>query len=507
MTHLTRRRVLGCLVGTGASFAAAGVLAGCSSGATAAPTAAPPATKPQPTTAPVPTKAAVATPASASKPAVASPTTVTTTSSTTPPAQKDKEGMLITHFALKGAHLQAWAYQSFTPSGDRFIQEQVAQWGKENGGSAEYNVVQNSVFVQKLAAAIEAKAIPDLIMVSDVLYYQGLGILTDLTTEYNKLNKMAGGFYKSLVPGYELNGKMWGIPIETGPSPLFSRLDKIQEATGKRQPPSTLDEMEAIAKKVNKPTGFYGIGWTLGKTPDCEGNTLDIIHNDGGALVTKDGTKPAIMSNETISAMTRIKRWWDEKLIPPDSVSGDDMWNNSAYQSKRVAFVDNPASIYAWLVTHDQKLLANTSMSPIPAGKAGSYSSGAGGWCWTVSNQSKNRDAAIALVDFLLLPDNLELECEKIRGRWYPTYRDLANRSFWTSKPQFADFPKLIDSAIYESYPAPPKPELMAALGEVDSVLTIADMTQAVIVSNTPIEKAVSDAQAKMEAIFKKYKL
>ena len=146
-------------------------------------------------------------------------------------------------------------------------------------------------------------------------------------------------------------------------------------------------------------------------------------------------------------------------------------------------------------------------MVSIPAGKAGSFSSGAGGWSWSVSNASKNADGAMALVEFLMQPDNLETECEKIGGRWYPAYQNLANRPYWTSKPQFAAYPDLIKNAVYNSYPAPPQPKLLAALGEVDTGLVIADMAQAVIVNNTPIEQAVTAAQKKMEDIFKKYQL
>src|SRR5262249_60003774 len=110
--------------------------------------------------------------------------------------------------------------------------------------------------------------VPDVIMLGDTLYYQGLNILTDLSDEYNKLDKLQGGFYKSLLPGIQVDGKIWGIPIETGPSPLFTRLDIIQQVTGKREPPKTLDEMEDIGKNVNKPPSFYAIALTPARTPD-----------------------------------------------------------------------------------------------------------------------------------------------------------------------------------------------------------------------------------------------
>jgi multiple sugar transport system substrate-binding protein len=506
MERITRRQLLHGVLGVGGAAAFMGLLAACGGAPAATPTTAP-ASGTQPTSAPAPTQAAAATPAAKPTTAAGATPAPTTQAATTTQPAASAGAMTMTKFALNNAKLVAWAWQSFTPEADKWIAAQAVSWGKANGGTVEYDVVDNSVFTQKLAAAIEAKTVPDVIMLSNVLYYQGLNILVDLTDEYNKLDKLEGGFYKSLLPGIQVDNKIWGLPIETGPSPLFTRLDVVEQVTGKREPPKTFDEMEQIGLKVNKPPSFYAIGWTLGRTPDCNGNVQDVMRNDGGFLVNKEGTKPTIMSDGTIAAMKRIKQWWDEKLIPPDSTSWDDTGNNNAYQSKRVAFVDNPASIYGWLVEHDKELLNNTSMAPMPAGKAGSFSGGAGGWSWTVSTNSKSRDGAIALADFLLQPDNLELECEKIGGRWYPAYKNLAQRDFWKSKPQFAYYPQLIENAVYGSYPAPPTPNLMAALGEADTALTIADMIQAIIVNNTPIEKAVGDAQAKYEAIFKKYKL
>jgi multiple sugar transport system substrate-binding protein len=233
----------------------------------------------------------------------------------------------------------------------------------------------------------------------------------------------------------------------------------------------------------------------------------DVMRNDGGFLVDKSGTKPTIQSDGTIAALNRVKKWWTEKLIPPDSTSWDDTGNNNAYEGKKVAFVDNPASIYGWMVQNDQNLLANSAMVPLPAGKAGSFSSGAGGWAWSVYSGSKSRDAAIGFIDFFEQPDNLELECEKVGGRWFPAYQALADKPFWTSKPQFSAYPQLIKNAVYDSYPAPPVPKLESALAEAGTSLVIADMMQAVIIKGTSADQAAADAQAKYEAIFKKYGL
>ena len=58
------------------------------------------------------------------------------------------------------------------------------------------------------------------------------------------------------------------------------------------------------------------------------------LWSGGGDYLTENGGKykPAINSEGTISALTRVQRWWKDKLIPPDSPSWDDSKNNASYQ-------------------------------------------------------------------------------------------------------------------------------------------------------------------------------
>ncbi len=120
---------------------------------------------------------------------------------------------------------------------------------------------------------------------------------------------------------------------------------------------------------MNAPPKLFGIGFTLGRTPDGDGNITQLIYADGGTLVDKDG-KPAINSDGTISALTRVQKWWKDKLIPQDSPAWDDSKNNAATSPASRAFVLNPASIFAFLDQNDKELLKDTTQAPIPKGKA-----------------------------------------------------------------------------------------------------------------------------------------
>jgi multiple sugar transport system substrate-binding protein len=403
-----------------------------------------------------------------------------------------------------GSKVTIWGWQSFTPEGDKALGDQMKDWGAANKTEVEYVVVENAQFPQKLAAAIEAKAPPDVVMLTSgasVLDNAGKDLLVDVTDVWNDVSKQAGGFWKFVDPLYKSGSSYYGIPFEADTSPVFARLDLIEKATGKREPPKTFDEMTDMARKINQPPNVYALGLTLGRTPDGAGNATAIIWNDGGALVDKDG-KVALNSEGTVTAMKRIKGWWDEKLIPPDSPTWDDTGNNSAYQKRQAAFVLNPPSIYGWMVQNDQELLNNSTMAAMPAGKAGSFS-GSGSWSWSIFKASKNVDGGKDLIRYLMDPKRLQTVYSQVGGRWFPIYQDGNKDEFWTSKPQFKFYPDLLVGGRDNSWPAQPEPKLMAALGEVGTRLIIADMVQDIIVKNMSAEDAVLKAHNAMVEVFK----
>jgi multiple sugar transport system substrate-binding protein len=403
-----------------------------------------------------------------------------------------------------GSKLTIWGWQSFTPEGDKALGDQIKEWGQANKTDVEYVVVENAQFPQKLAAAIEAKAPPDVVMLTaaaDVLDYGSRDLLVDVTDVWNDVSKQAGGFWKFVEPLYKTGATYLGVPFEADASPLFARLDLIEKATGKREPPKTLDELADIGKKINNPPNLYALGITLGRTPDCFGDALNIIWNDDGALVDKDGNV-ALNTPETVGAMKRLKGWWDDKLIPPDSPTWDDTGNNAAYQKKQAAFVHNPPSIYGWMQQNDQELLQNSTMAAFPAGKSGSFA-GAGSWSWSLFKNSKNVDGGKDLIRYVMDPKRLQAVYAQVGGRWYPIYVDGNKDEFWTSKPHFKFYPDLLQGGRDTVWPAQPEPKLMAAIGEVRTRLMIPDMVQDIIVKSTAPEEAVKKTHDAMVEVFK----
>lgn len=491
--RLSRRALLARTAALGASIGVGALLAACG-GEAIAPTSAP-------------TGGATAVPAGGAGGAATATTGggAATTGGATPTPTGAAAGPAASSRSFSGK-LLAWGVVSFTKEGDALLGQQMQEWGKANNVEVEYVALPGSDYSQKLAAAVETGAIPDVVMMlgTDAIYYAGQNRLVDLTDVSNGVKGLAGGIWPALLPNVQVGDKVYSIPMQADTSVLYTRLDLCEQATGKRQPPATYDEMDAIMRKVNDPPKLYGFGMTLGRTPDTQGNINAIIFADGGMLVDKDGN-PAINNEGTLSALTRVQTWWKDKLLPPDSPAWDDSSNNSAYLKRQACFVNNPASIFAALEKDDKELLKDTTQAPLPRGKVGSFP-GAGTWSWSVFSASKNVDAAKAMITAIMQPDRVQAVYEKVGGRWYPVYKDLSQAKWWKDRPYFDEFPKILETARPAWYPATATPKLLSQLSATDQKRVYAEMVQDVVVNNKSPEEAAKAAQTKMELTFAEIK-
>jgi hypothetical protein len=165
-------------------------------------------------------------------------------------------------------NLTVWGVVSFTEEGDALLGQQMQEWGEQNGFTVEYVALPGSDYATRLATAVEAGEVPDVVMMlQDItLFYAEQGRLVDLTDVYNELKDLGGGMYETLLPWVQADGKIYSIPMQSDVSVMYARLDLIEEVTGERVAPATLDELEQIATQVNNPPQLYGIGLTVGHT-------------------------------------------------------------------------------------------------------------------------------------------------------------------------------------------------------------------------------------------------
>src|SRR5713226_4071583 len=112
-----------------------------------------------------------------------------------------------------GTKLTVWGWQSFTPEGDKALGDMMTAWGAANKTTVEYVVVENAQFPQKLAAAVEAKAPPDITMLTDAANVQDLASrdqFADISDVWSDVSKQAGGFWKFVEPLYKVGTSYFG---------------------------------------------------------------------------------------------------------------------------------------------------------------------------------------------------------------------------------------------------------------------------------------------------------
>ena len=498
---LSRRSFLRYTGALGASLGVGAFLAACGGEAIAPTNTVAPSRAPASA---APASAAAGGAASAAPSAAAS--SAASTGASTAPASAAAASTAPSAAASFSGKLLAWGIVSFTTDGDKLLGEQMMAWGKENKVEVEYVALPGSDYDSKVAAAVETGAIPDVVMMggTNSIYYAGQNRLADMTDVYDKIKGLGGGMWPSLLPNVQVGDKIYSIPMQADLSVLYARLDLCEEATGKRAAPTTLDEMDMIMRKINKPPTQFGYGMVLGRTPDGNGDIQSMLLADGGTLVDKDGN-PAIDNPGTISALTRVQTWWKDKLIPPDSPAWDDSSNNKSYQSRQACFVTNPASIFAFLEANDKELLAQTTQAPYPKGKVGSFP-GAGTWAWSVFSASKQVAASKAMITNIMTPEKVQAVYEKVGGRWYPVYKDLANAKWWKDRPYFDNFPQGLENARPAWFPATATPKLLSQISAVGQKRILAEMTQDVVVNNKSPEEAAKAAQTKMVQTFAEIK-
>lgn len=399
--------------------------------------------------------------------------------------------------------LKVWGVASFTQAGDHMLADQCNAWGKANKTDIDYSTIPGSDYSTKVTSAVEAKALPDVVMLEDTapIFYGSQGHLVDVSDVWAKVKSQAGGVFPTLDQYSAVNGKFYSIPMEANLTVLYCQLSVAAKALGEARAPKTLDECEKVARRAVA-SKLGGFALPLGNTAD--GNSvLNIVYAEGGQLVDRQG-HPSINSDGTVRALERMQRWWKDGLIPKSAPSADDTWNNQQYQSGQVALTMNPPSILAAITTSNPELAKNTVQAPLPAGASGSVQA-ASTWSWAISSSSKNVEAAKSLITYLMAPSRIEPMYEKVGGRWYPVYQGLTKKKFWADQHAYDQFPKIIQSARPSWYPAKPTATLLSQVQAVQDAYIPVKMAQNVLLKGQSPSAAAKAAQDQMEQTFKQY--
>lgn len=233
------------------------------------------------------------------------------------------------------------------------------------------------------------------------------GSIADLSAAMSE----AGYDDSQLASQIKVDSKTYMIPVVNFPYPMFTNVDLMKKAGVDKQP-DTRSEFEAATKQITEKTEAAGwvVPLSLEAPNGIQNDVMSWAWASGGTML-KDG-KPDVTNDDVKSATEFVKQLWDDGVIAPGAFTMKEQDKVEEFTNGRVGMmIDSLAHIN--LIRENNPNL-NFDISAMPAkdeykGKRGmAYAS----WGIGISENTKNKDAAWKLVEYLLSPEANAKLCE-----------------------------------------------------------------------------------------------
>jgi len=404
---------------------------------------------------------------------------------------------------LSGSKITYWGGLIFSDDANTLLSDTITQWGKDNNVETEVVMINQNETVQKVSAAVESKTLPDALDLGlDLLLLLSSqkNILAPLDDVYKKLGDAQGGWYDSIAKSTDTTavaGGRTGVPFGSSGNLLLRRND-VLTAAGFTAAPTTWDELVTQAIAITK-SPLFGLGLALSNVGD--GNVqVSVLQSYGGRIADDAGKTVTIKSDATRTYLQWVKGAWDKGIFPPGVTTWDGAGDNQAYLAGQAGFIANTGSVAIAAKKDDMELFNATAYSPLPSGPKGVISPITPN-VRAVSANSKNPDAAKALVEFLANPDFMKKYFDV--AIYAPVLKSQAAfDSFNGTNPILKGLLDLVTNGTSPAYPD----IYNTAYGDLNANFIIPKMVQRVVVDGYDLDKAMDEAQTQGQAIYDKHK-
>jgi multiple sugar transport system substrate-binding protein len=394
------------------------------------------------------------------------------------------------------AKLTIMTYGVFTPGTNDLFKQQVQDWAKAKGVTAEVEFISIDNLLPKAAAAAETGVGPDIAFFP----HSGPNLLAeklvDMDDIANELGSKLGGWVDVAKQVSVVGGHWKAVPYFGYVNALVYRRDLIQEIANEKVP-ETWEDVVRIGKKLR--AMGHPVGFALGHaTGDANDFVYSVLWAYGAKEVEKDGKTIAINSPETKKALEFIARLYKEAM-PPGVLGWDDSSNNRMFLAGVLSLTNNSASIY-WATRKDAPALRpNTSHAIFPSGPAGraQYTQVYG---FGVFKYNKNLELAKDLIRYLMAPEQYAKWLESGEGNMLPLLSTYAGLPMWTKDPNLKAFAETLKYARAIGWPGP----VTRAAAEVNAKFILVDMA-ARAAKGMPVQKSIDEAVSEMKEIYARH--
>lgn len=398
----------------------------------------------------------------------------------------------------KGASLRVLRPARFVPPDEEIFRANCARFAKETGVEVRVDFVGWEDITQQTAVTANTGAGPDIIMG----FNEAPHIYTDKLVDQSDVAEYIGKKYGGWLPLAQKYGKKhgtnnWiGLPFGASGGPLVWRKSAVK-AVGYDAPPDDLDKYLDLCRKLHaagKPPGF-ALGNAVG---DGNGFANWLIWSHGGFLVDEDN-KVAINRKETIEALKYLQELY--KTFIPGTIAWNDISNNRAYAANEIWLTANGVSMY-FALKRDEKLRPiadDTEHSLLPKGKLDQSPMAGLTLNAMVFNHSKAKNAAKALLSFLLEKEQYDPWLQANLGYWSQPLENYSTSAVWDSDPKISLFKNTMRNNFWIGYKGP----ISQASAAANADYVMVQMCAAVASGQSTPEAAAAEAERRARRFFR----
>ena len=353
----------------------------------------------------------------------------------------------------------------FVPSAEPFFEQQLAEWGGQNGVELNVDFINWPDIQPQIASAVEGGSGPDIVELRPpwpYLYYENLVPMDDVA---NALGESLGGWYPWAVDTTAVEGKWYSVPVGTSSAAFAYRLSYLEQAgvtDPKNNFPGTWEELFTLGKTLKE--AGKPIGQAFSRSPgDPPGFAYSYMWSYGAMEVEEDGTTVAFNTPSFVEGMERFLQAWTE-AFDETGLSWDDSANNRAFLSDQISVTLNGSSIYltakeaaAGTADTDYQIVVDPAdiwHARHPEGPAGRFMS-LGSWSYGVLTSSENQDAAREFLRWWTSREQLQPWLEAQQGYIIPAANGLAELPVYTEDPSLAPYIQVANFARNTGYAGP----------------------------------------------------
>ncbi len=340
---------------------------------------------------------------------------------------------------------------------------------------------------QKLLTAVAGGEAPDLarmdiVQVPEFAELGGLAKIDELIPDFATFSEQ---FFPGTLATNYFQGNYYGLPLDTNTRLVFYNPALLQEA-GISAAPVTIDDFTAAAQAV-KALGKDGVtGFSEGGTGAW--NVLPWIWSNGGAVTDDKYTVATgyLNSEGSVGAVNLLKSWLDDGLMSETILGGGLATSQELAEGKVAMIVDGPWMPAIFAAQYPDFAF---ELSAFPSGPGGSISV-VGGEDIVLFESSKNKDAALAFMQYITSP---EAQLAFAPTGQMSVLKDLEN------SPDVPAFFPIFQTQLQTAQPRTPSP----AWPKIDEAITNAVLQ--VLMGEVEAQPALDDAAAAVDELLAKY--